>query len=64
MIVVFIVVLGFIFFIIGLVFLVKSCSVKFEIYKISIEGDICEDDEIGKCVFLVEVKCVGESIIL
>lgn len=52
-------VLGFIFFIIGLVLLVKSRSVKSETHKTSIEGDIREDDEIGKCAFSAEAKRVG-----
>ena len=57
-------VLGFIFFIIGLVLLVKSRSAKSETHKTSIEGDIREDDEIGKCAFSAEAKRVGESTIL
>lgn len=57
-------VLGFISFIIGLVLIVKSRSAKSETHKTSIEGDIREDDEIGKCAFSAEAKRVGESTIL
>ncbi|XP_022779081.1 uncharacterized protein LOC111320683 isoform X1 [Stylophora pistillata] len=51
-------VLGLIFFITGLVLMVKSQSTKSETHERS-EGENREDDEIGKCAFSAEAKRVG-----
>ena len=56
-------VLGLIFFITGLVLLVKSQSTKSETHERS-EGDNREDDEIGKCAFSAEAKRGGENTML